>query len=128
MVKPTVILELHDIFSKTAGGPAPKSPPEAVHAENVPELTGPTKQIFATERKPFRLGVSNFPTVRDASMSTAIPAIVVSRRGARLPDAVRLREARARARARAAGAGTGCSFTPGAAATGCSSTPGTATV
>ncbi len=48
-------------------------------------------------------------------MWTAIPAIVVSRRGARLRDAVRLRAARARARARTADAGTDCSATPGAA-------------
>jgi len=57
-------------------------------------------------------------------MSTAIPIIVVSRRGAGLPDAVRLRAARARA----VDAGTGCSFTPGAAGTDSSSTPGTAIV
>jgi len=61
-------------------------------------------------------------------MSTAIPIIVVSRRGAGLPDAVRLRAARARARARAVDAGTGCSFTPGAAGTDSSSIPGTAIV
>jgi len=61
-------------------------------------------------------------------MSTAIPAIVASRRGARLPDAVRLRAARARARARTADASTACSFTPGAAGTDCSSTADTATV
>jgi len=62
-------------------------------------------------------------------MSTAIPAIVVSRRGARLPDAVRLRAARARARARAVDAGTDCSSTPGpAACTDFSSTPGAAIV
>src|SRR5206468_10094210 len=49
--------------------------------------------------------------VRDVSMWTAIPAIVVCRRGARLRDAVRLRAARARARARARTADRGTAGT-----------------
>lgn len=48
-------------------------------------------------------------------MWTAIPAVVTSRRGARLRDAVRLRAARTRARARPVDAGTDCSAIPGAA-------------
>ena len=68
-------------------------------------------------------------------MWTAIPAIVVSRRGARLRDAVRLRAARTRARARPVDAGTDCSAIPGAArarpvdaGTDCSAIPGAAIV
>jgi len=86
-----------------------------------PALRAEVEQYFALAVAPAVRAVPlysvgfNRAGAHDVSMWTAIPAIAVSRRGARLHDPIRLRTSRARARTRAANTGADCSTAPVAA-------------